>query len=291
MIVTENVLFDTSRAKLMKTYVQGAIIRSVFSLCMWLFALFSFWVDEIQISNFIGISCSVLFLVLIGPPTLFILKRITRKSTFANFRLFINMMDVMGYTAVIFSLGGFEATYLTPIYAALITYWGVMGPPRVPFIVAGFCAFAFGSMVALDGLGIIPSLKIDPHFNPSLVVKYIRVSVVIGLLFIVAYISSFTASKLKQGRNQLRKRNKKLEEKTIQLENALNEIKTLRGIVPICSHCKKIRDDRGYWNILESYIQKHSDASFSHGMCPECSDELYGNEDWFIEMNKNEDTK
>jgi len=291
MIVTENVLFDTSRAKLMKTYVQGAIIRSVFSLCMWLFALFSFWVDEIQISNFIGISCSVLFLVLIGPPTLFILKRITRKSTFANFRLFINMMDVMGYTAVIFSLGGFEATYLTPIYAALITYWGVMGPPRVPFIVAGFCAFAFGSMVALDGLGIIPSLKIDPHFNPSLVVKYIRVSVVIGLLFIVAYISSFTASKLKQGRNQLRKRNKKLEEKTIQLENALNEIKTLRGIVPICSHCKKIRDDKGYWNILESYIQKHSDASFSHGMCPECSDELYGNEDWFIEMNKNEDTK
>ncbi len=53
------------------------------------------------------------------------------------------------------------------------------------------------------------------------------------------------------------------------------EIKTLRGIVPICSHCKKIRDDKGYWNHLEAYIQKHSDASFSHGICPECAGKLY----------------
>lgn len=289
MAMTENVLPATSRAKRMKPYiVQGAIIRLVSSLCMWLFALFAFWVDEIQTSHFIGISCSVLFLALIGPLALFILKRITRNNTFANFGLFISMLDVVGYTAIIFSLGGFEATYLTPIYAGLIAYLGVMEPPKVPFIVAGFCAFAFGSMVALDGLGIIPSLKLDPHFNPTRLTQFIRVSVVIGLLFIVAYISSFTAGKLKQGRNQLRKRNKKLEKKTIQLEKALDEIKTLKGIIPICSSCKKIRDDKGYWNILESYIQKYSDASFSHGICPECSDELYGNEDWYIEMKKDE---
>jgi len=75
----------------------------------------------------------------------------------------------------------------------------------------------------------------------------------------------------------------------IKLQNALDEIKTLKGLIPICSHCKKIRDDQGYWNILESYIQKHSEASFSHGMCPECSDKLYGNEDWYIEMNKGND--
>jgi len=65
------------------------------------------------------------------------------------------------------------------------------------------------------------------------------------------------------------------------------EITMLRGILPICSHCKKIRDDDGYWNKFELYIQKHSDASFSHGICPECSDELYGDEDWYIEMKKN----
>jgi histidine kinase-like protein/GAF domain-containing protein len=71
------------------------------------------------------------------------------------------------------------------------------------------------------------------------------------------------------------------------LQIALAEIKTLKGIVPICSNCKKIRDDRGYWNLLESYLEKYSEASFSHGMCPECADELYGKEDWYIDL-KNE---
>jgi len=73
------------------------------------------------------------------------------------------------------------------------------------------------------------------------------------------------------------------------IQNALAEVKTLSGLMPICSHCKKIRDDKGYWNQIEGYIQKHSDAKFSHGMCPECSDKLYGREDWYIEM-KNEDS-
>ncbi|MBI9090473.1 MAG: PAS domain S-box protein [Desulfobacterium sp.] len=65
------------------------------------------------------------------------------------------------------------------------------------------------------------------------------------------------------------------------LQTALDEIKTLKGIVPICANCKKIRDDKGYWNLLESYIEKYSEASFSHGMCPECSDKLYGHENWY----------
>lgn len=76
-----------------------------------------------------------------------------------------------------------------------------------------------------------------------------------------------------------------------QLQKALEEIKTLKGIVPICSHCKKIRDDKGYWNLLESYIEKHSEASFSHGMCPECSDQLYGDQDWYIDMKKKKNEK
>lgn len=59
------------------------------------------------------------------------------------------------------------------------------------------------------------------------------------------------------------------------LRTALNEINTLRGILPICMHCKKIRDDLGYWNKLEVYIQNHSDAKFSHGICPECAEKIY----------------
>ena len=59
------------------------------------------------------------------------------------------------------------------------------------------------------------------------------------------------------------------------LQDALNKIKTLRGIIPICASCKKIRDDKGYWNQLESYIREHSEANFSHGICPECAERLY----------------
>ena len=58
-------------------------------------------------------------------------------------------------------------------------------------------------------------------------------------------------------------------------QKALDELVTLRGIIPICSNCKQIRDDQGYWNQLEGYIQKHSLARFSHGICPKCSKKLY----------------
>jgi PAS domain S-box-containing protein len=65
------------------------------------------------------------------------------------------------------------------------------------------------------------------------------------------------------------------------LQDALAEIKTLSGMLPICASCKKIRDDKGYWNQIEGYIERHSDASFSHGLCPECMDKIYGDEDWY----------
>jgi len=55
-----------------------------------------------------------------------------------------------------------------------------------------------------------------------------------------------------------------------ELQEALSEVKTLSGLVPICASCKKIRDDSGFWNQVETYIEKHSDAQFTHGICPEC---------------------
>ena len=60
-----------------------------------------------------------------------------------------------------------------------------------------------------------------------------------------------------------------------ELKKALAEIKTLKGIVPICASCKKIRDDKGYWEQVESYIGRHTDAKFSHGICSECEKKLY----------------
>lgn len=60
-----------------------------------------------------------------------------------------------------------------------------------------------------------------------------------------------------------------------ELQRALAQVKTLSGLLPICSHCKKIRDDRGYWNNVESYVTKYSQASFTHSICPECIQKYY----------------
>jgi len=59
------------------------------------------------------------------------------------------------------------------------------------------------------------------------------------------------------------------------LQRAISEVKTLSGLLPICSSCKKIRDDKGYWNQLEVYIRDHSEADFTHSICPECIKRLY----------------
>ncbi len=59
------------------------------------------------------------------------------------------------------------------------------------------------------------------------------------------------------------------------------EIKILRGLLPMCSKCKKIRDDEGFWKQVDSYIEEHSEVTFTHGICPDCLTELYGEKDWF----------
>jgi PAS domain S-box-containing protein len=66
-----------------------------------------------------------------------------------------------------------------------------------------------------------------------------------------------------------------LAEEHRRLQQALDEVRTLRGIVPICANCKKIRDDKGFWNQVEKYVSERTEAEFSHGICPDCAKELY----------------
>ncbi len=60
-----------------------------------------------------------------------------------------------------------------------------------------------------------------------------------------------------------------------ELQSALADVKLLSGFLPICASCKKIRDDQGYWNQIEAYISDHSEAKFSHGICPDCAEKAY----------------
>ncbi len=80
---------------------------------------------------------------------------------------------------------------------------------------------------------------------------------------------------------------RQLESQHEAIQHAMDEIKTLKGIVPICSYCKKIRDDSGYWNQLETYIRDHSGADFSHGICPDCLKERLTE----LEQGRSEESK
>jgi len=65
------------------------------------------------------------------------------------------------------------------------------------------------------------------------------------------------------------------EQLILDLQEALKKVQTLKGLLPICANCKKIRDDQGYWQHVEKYVAEHSDARFSHGLCPRCVADLY----------------
>ena len=90
---------------------------------------------------------------------------------------------------------------------------------------------------------------------------------------LLARVSSVLA--LKREIDIRKSRERELLEKNRDLEQALKEVKVLRGFIPICFHCKKIRDDQGYWHTIEAYIKTHSELDFSHGLCPECTDKRF----------------
>lgn len=74
---------------------------------------------------------------------------------------------------------------------------------------------------------------------------------------------------------EMRRLNKKLQDRNDELQILLDKVKKLSGMLPICANCKRIRDDEGYWQDVAVYIREHSEADFSHGLCPDCMQTLY----------------
>ena len=77
-------------------------------------------------------------------------------------------------------------------------------------------------------------------------------------------------------KTRVQESHRELERRLAELQEEREKVRVLRGLIPICAHCRRIRDDKGYWNQLEEYIRARSDAEFSHGICPECAAKYYG---------------
>ena len=116
------------------------------------------------------------------------------------------------------------------------------------------------------------TLSISPKGGWQLMPQFyfsIVITGVVGLSF------AFLTFVLMRRSEEIKAKSIDLESSNKELQMALSEIKSLSGLLPICSKCKKIRDDKGYWNQIEVYIQDHSEAQFTHSLCRECAKELY----------------
>lgn len=140
------------------------------------------------------------------------------------------------------------------------------------FLLVAGMIFAFGRTIPLFTI-----------YSPHLVTRFIAVYCALYLFsFVIVIIYEMAKSRLKnlnlaleQSVEELEKANNEKETLILELKESMAEIKTLQGIIPMCANCKKIRDDRGYWEQVENYVQARSSAHFSHSICPECAKELY----------------
>ena len=123
--------------------------------------------------------------------------------------------------------------------------------------------------VALLNWGIVAKIDMAEVRAP-----FIRAGLICGLLGIIAIMIG-TVIFIKVTEPLI----VKLHDTIAELHNALADVNQLSGLLPICAYCKKIRDDKGYWNQIEAYLQKHTEAEFSHGICPDCEKKMYADLD------------
>ena len=111
----------------------------------------------------------------------------------------------------------------------------------------------------------------DVIFHKASLTDTQRVTGLIGVILDV--------TERKHAEEELQRYSAELEKSNDELKDALSDIKQLTGMLPICASCKQIRDDKGYWKSVESYIAEHSEAVFTHGICTGCEKKLYGDLD------------
>lgn len=209
---------------LFRSHAQGAFVRSGASAFMWVCALAAFLEGHIAKHQMEGVSASVAFLILMNPPMLWLLKRMTQINLCRYLSLLINILEIIGYTSAIYFLGGIEATYLIPIYSLLITYVGVVAPRKLPFIIAGICSIAFALIVVLEYLGFLSNRFHAMGFYFPWKNQFDILFVITALLFLGAFMASYTGNLLKENKEKLTRQNADLVQAKEAAEKARDEL-------------------------------------------------------------------
>lgn len=223
--------------------------RTFLACCIFLFIpiVCCFAIDDFMNSRILE-GLFILLLVAVLSGILFVIKNSKNLTRIYRFSVLI----VLSYLCYELAVGGAEG------HAFLWFYF---------FPIAVF--YLFGKKEGV--VWVLISLALSTVFLLTPIVYEYKIGIVIR--FLVTYsLVSILGFGLEFSRN-LYYQKLMLEKKS--LENALNEVKKLQGLFPICSFCKKIRDDKGYWNQIEAYVRDHSEAEFSHSICPMCVKEHY----------------
>lgn len=172
-------------------------------------------------------------------------------------RAFLTLLGVMWLDVALFASGAF---------AGRDDYLGIMTGTLLSRLVVSIFAFPF--------------LYLYLHWQQARVGMAIENRPVFAILREMSRVRAELSSaqlEIERRKQAEQERERLIEE----LRHAVAEVRTLRGFLPICASCKKIRDDAGYWQQIERYVEAHSEATFSHGICPDCMTELYpGFDEW-----------
>ena len=199
----------------------------------------------------------------------------------------LHLAFIIVYSVVIFPI----FTYVTPNLSVRIiiasiamgSYWLLCGLVHYRQVQQGILKLNKLLMVTILLLVALRAFRAVYYFIPSNNISDLMSSggmagVLILLLTMLS--ASFLIGLMQLNSQRLEKENISLIRK---LQTTLDETKTLKGILPFCSYCKKIRDDQGYWNKVDAYIDKHSEADISHSICPECAKKHYPDYDIYEE--------
>ncbi len=209
---------------------QGAWFRAGASAIMATVAWVASGLGHLTDHQLIGVMISVAVLILMNPPTLWVLARSANLRFIKYFSLGINLFEVIVYTAIIHVMGGLAAAYLCVLYFILIGYLGVAAPRRIPFLIAGWSLICLLGMVILEQSGLLPltsspTLEIAAQGPSPLEYQLVVVGAVGVLLMVMAYVSSHMAGLLRQGRHQLREINVELEQELDQRRRDQEELR------------------------------------------------------------------
>ncbi len=138
-----------------------------------------------------------------------------------------------------------------------------------------FWVIIISVLVAETFLMLILQFEGVSHMDTIIHNYFILLDGVLLCLILTPLLLRFVYKPMKDTAKGIDEARRELENKVQELAEAFTEVKQLRGIIPICSSCKKIRNDGGLWEQVEAYIEEHSDADFSHSMCPDCTKSFY----------------